>query len=126
VEVVAHWEGGYRCRVPVRQFEVRADEAPQFGGDDTGPMPTELFLASLAACFAMAVAHAAVKRRIQLGELSVAVRGTYDGPRFSRLDVEVRCDHPREELEMLVTRARSFCYVSNTLRGGPEVVYSVV
>lgn len=125
MEVVSHWEGGYRCRTEMRGFSVPADEAPEFGGDDAGPMPTELFLASLASCFAMAVAHAAKKRGITLPDLAVAVRGHYDGPRFDRLVIEVRSGHRRDELEKLVERAKSFCYVSNTLRGGAELTFAL-
>ena len=47
MEVVATWEGGYQCRVAVRQFEIVSDEPPTAGGADAGPTPTELFLASL-------------------------------------------------------------------------------
>ncbi|MGH2707718.1 MAG: OsmC family protein [Actinomycetota bacterium] len=116
MEVTAYWEGGYRCRMPVRVFEVQADEPPDCGGADAGPTPTELFLSSLASCFAMAVAHAARKRGVELADLAVRVRGHYQGLRFNSIVVEVLSSHPREELEALVQRARSYCYVSNTLR----------
>jgi organic hydroperoxide reductase OsmC/OhrA len=115
-EVVATWEGGYRCRVQARQFEFAADEPPSAGGDDAGPTPTELFLASLASCFTMALFHVARKRDIALPGFEVAVSGTYDGPRFSRLRVEVRPSSDVEALPELVERALTVCYVSNTLR----------
>jgi hypothetical protein len=49
MEVTAYWDGDMQVRIPVRDFEVRSDEPPQYGGEDTAPMPTELFLSSLAA-----------------------------------------------------------------------------
>lgn len=125
MEVTAYWEGGYRCRVPVRDFDVVSDEPPQVGGRDEGPAPTELFLSSLAVCFAMAMYHAARKREIELPDLAVKVTGTYEGLKFVRLDIEVLSTHPRAELEGLLDRASSYCYVSNTLRHGPELRYSV-
>lgn len=115
-EVVATWEGGYRCRVRSRQFEIDADEPPSAGGEDAGPTPTELFLASLASCFTMALFHVARKRDITLPGFEVAVSGTYDGPRFSRLRVEVRPSSDIETLAELVEQALTVCYVSNTLR----------
>lgn len=125
MEITAYWEGGYRCRVPIRSFEVRADEPPEAGGTDAGPMPTELFLASLAVCFTMAVHHAARKRGMELPDLAVRVRGDYEGLRFSRLRVEIHSRHSREELEAILELAISYCYVSNTLREKPEMDFVV-
>ena len=123
LEVVAHWEGGYRCRVPVRQFEIVVDEPPSAGGTDAGPMPTELFLSSLASCFTLSVYHAARKRSIELPDLSVRVRGRYRGLRFERITVEVASTHPRDELQALIEPAIRTCYVSQTLRERPDVEY---
>lgn len=125
MEVTAHWEGGYLCRVPVRQFEVVADEPPEYGGEDAGPAPTELFLASLATCFTMSVAYAARKMGVVLPDLAVTVRGHYRGPRFDRIRVEVSSSHPRAALDELVEKAAGYCYVSMTLRNAPEIEFAV-
>ncbi|CAN5181135.1 OsmC family protein [soil metagenome] len=111
--------------MPVRQFELLADEPPKSGGTDTGPMPTELLLCSLASCFAMAVAYAAGERDLQLRDLLVHVDGEYDGARFGSLRVEVQSSHAREELEDLVRAAKRYCYISNTLARSPELEYTV-
>ena len=78
-------------------------------------MPTELFLASLAACFTLAVAHVARKWGVELPDLAVRAHGEYEGPRFRRIRVEVLSNHPRQELDSFIERAVSYCYVSNTL-----------
>ena len=75
-----------------------------------------MFLASLASCFTLALAHVARKRQIELPDISVRVVGTYDGPKFVHVRVEVTSSHPREELEKLAERASAVCYVSNTIR----------
>jgi uncharacterized OsmC-like protein len=124
VEITASWEGGYRCRVPIRGFEVLVDEPTDSGGTDTGPKPTELLLASLGACFAMAVAHAVRKRGRELADVSVRVRGEYEGPRIARISVEARSSQP-ELVRSVLDRAIRFCYVSNTIIGGPEIEYRV-
>jgi putative redox protein len=127
VEVTAYWSGGYRCRLPIRQFQLLADEPESVaGGTDTGPMPTELLLASLASCFAMALAHVARKRRVEIPEdLAVTASGEHSGPSFAALRVEVRSAHPLDEIEALLDRAAALCYVSNTLRNRPPVEYAV-
>lgn len=123
MEVTAYWEGGYRARVPVRSFEVRSDEPPQSGGDDTAPMPTELFLSSLAVCFVLAVRHAARKRGFEPPDLAVRVDGKYDGLRFGRILVEVHSSE--ERVREVLDQAVDYCYVSNTLRNPPELEYRV-
>lgn len=124
-EVVAVWEGGYRCTVRARHFEVPTDEPPSSGGEDTGPMPTEVFLASLASCYCMAVYHVARKRGIDLGSLEVTVSGEYEGPRFRRLRIDVRPGSDVEDLPTLLERAFAVCYVSNTLRNPPRLEVAV-
>lgn len=132
MEIVATWEGGYRCRVAARQFEIVSDEPPTAGGEDAGPTPTELLLASLSTCFAMAIAHVARKRGLELPGYQVAVSGEYDGPRFRRVRVEVRPDGLVDGIEELIERALAVCYVSNTLRNplgfevalGDQVVFT--
>ncbi len=88
-------------------------------------MPTELFLASLASCFGMAVVHAGRKRGIDLPDVAVKVTGTYEGLRFARIRVEVISSHPREQLEPLLERAVSYCYVSNTLLHQPQMEFVI-
>lgn len=123
--ITSYWEGGYRCRIPVRGFEIIADEPPDEGGTDAGPAPTDLFLASLASCFTMAIYHAARKRGVELTDLAVRTTGHYEGLRYDEIQVVVVSSHSREELEAFVERAKTWCYVSNTLRDGLKLEYSI-
>ena len=125
LEVVAHWDGGYRCHLPVRQFEIVVDEPASAGGSNSGPMPTEVFLASLASCFTLSLYHAARKRSIELPDLSVKVTGRYKGLRFEHITVEASSTLPREQLQALVEPAIRTCYVSQTLKERPEIAYEV-
>jgi putative redox protein len=124
LEITATWEGGYRCRVSIRDFEVLADEPAASGGGDAGPRPTELLLASLGACFAMAVAHVARKRGLELADVDVRVRGEYQGARLARIAVAARSSQPELVRSLLDAAIRS-CYVSNTITGQPEISYRV-
>jgi putative redox protein len=118
----ARWEGGYRANVSVRQFRFVVDEPARFGGEDTGPMPTEYILVAISSCYAMALGHVARKRDIALGPLTVRAVATYDGPSFSSIDLEVEFDdEPPPEIDELVARASKVCYVSNTLTRSPTL-----
>jgi uncharacterized OsmC-like protein len=126
LEVTATWEGGYACHVDARQHRIPVDEPESAGGDDGGMMPTEVFCASLASCFCMAIAH--VARRDGEAEpkgLTVDVRAVRAGRelRYGELVVTARAAVPDEQLESLVTRARRVCWVSNTLAKPPAIEY---
>jgi putative redox protein len=116
--VTSAWHGGYHCSVEAGSFTIDVDEPAEVGGTDLGPQPTDLFLASVASCFTLAISHAARKRSIELTDLSVSVTGTYDGLRFSAVQVRALVGAPASEIDRLVQAAERVCYVTNTLRSG--------
>ena len=109
--------------VPFRPegFDRVVDEPPSSGGTGTGPMPTEYLLAALASCYALALNWAAGKRGITLPDLVVTATGTYDGPKFCRLQLNGACDAPAEQVERLLEPALRVCYVSNTIALSPPI-----
>jgi uncharacterized OsmC-like protein len=121
LSVDATWEGGYRCTVKARDHVMIVDEPVHAGGGDAGPQPTEVYLASVASCFALAVYHVARKRSIELPDLRVRAVGEYKGLGFAKVRVEVSSSYPQTELEPLLQRASSFCYVSNTMRAVDDI-----
>jgi putative redox protein len=123
--VVARYEGGWRCRVQAGGFELIVDEPPGSGGTGTGPMPTEYLLAAMASCYTLALNWAAQKRGVTLPGLAVAATGTYDGPKFRRLQLTVTCDAPAEQVEPLLQPALRVCYVSNTIALSPPIEVSL-
>src|SRR5918911_5362170 len=97
--VEATWEGGPGRGVATRQFRIKIDEPADAGGGDTGPQPSEVFLASLAGCFTLALYHEAKKRDIELPDITVRATGTYQGPGFIGLAVEVKSGADRDVVE---------------------------
>jgi organic hydroperoxide reductase OsmC/OhrA len=121
LSVEATWEGGYSCTVAARQFRIKIDEPEHAGGGDTGPQPSEVFLASLAGCFTLALYHEAKKRSIDLPDISVRATGTYQGPGFVALALEVKSGADHDVIESLIEPAKRVCYVSNTIRNVSDV-----
>jgi putative redox protein len=120
--VRTRWDGGMRAITQAGGFEIVVDEPEVSGGTNTGPQPTDLLLASVSSCFALAMAFAAKKSGIELVGLSVEAVGSYQGPRFARIVVSITSDNPRETLEELLPDAQRVCYVTNTLRHQPELI----
>lgn len=120
------WHGGYHCSVEAGSFTIEVDEPEEVGGTDLGPQPTDLFLASIASCYTLALSYAARKRSIELTDLSVRATGEYDGLQFGAVHVEARIGAPEAELERLVEAAERVCYVTNTLRSGVRLTTQAV
>ena len=119
--VHVQWMGQYRTTINIRgvhQFD--GDETPEYGGNDSGPMPTEFFLASVASCMCLAVSHMAQKRRIKLENIEVNANAEKDMEifRFKKLHLEIQADLPSKKLQSLVQQAKKYCFVSNTIIEG--------
>jgi uncharacterized OsmC-like protein len=97
------------------------DEPVDKGGTGRGPMPTDLLLASLSSCYALAVAWVARTQGVELPDLEVTATGTYDGPGFSSLVLTVESSLPDDALTALLEPATRACYVSNTFARVPTV-----
>jgi uncharacterized OsmC-like protein len=88
-------------------------------------MPTDLLLASLSSCYALALAWAARKRGFELPDLEVTATGTYAGQRFAALELTVTTSLSAERVRPLLEPARRVCYVSNTLMHTPPITVSL-
>ena len=96
------------------------------GGTGLGPMPTDLLLASLSSCFALALVWAAGKRDVALPDLEVTATGQYEGQKFGALLLSVRTGADPDLVTPLLERAKRVCYVSNTFAHVPEIAVEVV
>ncbi len=123
--VSARWDGDLRAVVDTGRFHLIVDEPESAGGTGRGPQPTDLLLASVVSCFAIAMAYVAEKFSTDLPDLQVTATGTYDGPRFSAIAISLASTAAREALEQLIPQAKRVCYVTNTLRQSPEITVGV-
>lgn len=120
---VAHL-GGDRFDITIRGHVIRTDQPVGDGGEDTGPTPTELFVASLAGCVAF-YARRYLKRH-DLPTEGLAVEADFRmGSRPARVArIEVRLTIPdgvpAERREALLAVA-SHCTVHNSLTSVPEI-----
>lgn len=122
--VHAQWQQGWLCDITAGEFALRADEPISVpGGTNQGPQPTELLLAAVASCFSLALAHSARKRSVELDHLSVDATGYYDGPSFRAIRIAASIGCQPDQVDGLMRSAERVCYVTNTLRGGVELIF---
>ncbi len=127
IEAKAEWKKNYQIGVQVRQFELSADEPPKYNGEDTGMMPTELFISSLASCFCLALVYAANKKRMKINDMRVNVSSEADTKNliYKKLIVKVKSSNSETQLESLIGLAKKYCYVSNTISQSCSIEYEI-
>lgn len=95
MRVVARRREGFAHEVEIEGgHSLVSDEPESAGGTDTGPSPTRLLAASLAACTAITVEMYADRKGWDVGALVVDVETSYEGPAPTRFDVTL--DFPSE------------------------------
>ena len=114
--------GGDRHRITVRGHEIVVDQPQDAGGDDAGPTPTDLFVASLASC----VAHYA-RRGLGPEGAGPSVRCSWrmsETPPWRVVAIRIDVLLPAGTSDARVAavrRAVTHCTVHNTLNQPPVV-----
>ncbi len=121
--LVTH-DAGDRFAIEIRGHTVVVDQPEDIGGDDEGPTPTELFVASLAGCVGFYVRRYLARHRLDATGLRVEVAWDM-ASKPSRvgevtLRVVVPAGVPEERRAGLLAQA-SHCTVHNTLHRPPPV-----
>jgi putative redox protein len=126
MRVVARRRDGFAHDVEVEGgHTVRVDEPRGNGGTDTGPSPTRLLAASLAACTAVTIEMYAERKGWELGAVEVEADVEYDGYMPASFAVTLRLpeglgDAQRERLLAIAAK----CPVHRALSGETEVTIS--
>jgi uncharacterized OsmC-like protein len=119
---------GDRFAIGVRDHLITVDQPLTDGGEDTGPTPTELFVASLASCVGFYARR--YLARHDLPTAGLTVRAHYSlGERPARvtsiqIDLELPDGVPSERIGALLAVA-SHCTVHNSLAEPPEVTIAL-
>ena len=114
---------GFAHRVEVDGHELIADEPEEDGGTNTGPSPTRLLTASLAACTSITVVMYADRKGWDVGDLEVSADFERP-PRGEPARFEVTLRLPSSLSEEQVERIKVIagkCPVHRTLVGEVEV-----
>src|SRR6202049_4004582 len=90
VNVRSENQGGFRSVVKVRDFTLIIDQPKGFGGSNTGPKPSEVLLAALAACQEITWRLYADALGIPLDSIEVELDGLQDLRGFLDVDPKTR------------------------------------
>jgi len=124
-DIFVRHEQGDRFTISIRGHEVTIDQPVEDGGDDMGPTPSELFVASLAGCVGFFAERFMVRHDIAVEGLEVHATYAYaeDAPsRVASIDVQltIPATFPASKIPTLM-RVVDHCTVHNSLRQTPQV-----
>lgn len=127
MKVVASRGEGLRFDLRSADHALVSDQRPGSGGGGAGPMPSELFLWAVGACFGQAVAHVATRMRVPLPGLRVEVDGTKDlsAFRFSTVVVAVEARCEAGTLERIAELAKKLCFVTRSISTSVDVRFEL-
>lgn len=123
MRVVARRREGFAHDVEIDGgHTVLVDEPLAAGGTDTGPTPTRLVAAGLAACTAVTMEMYAQRKGWEIGKVEVEVDVEYDGPAPTSFAVTVRLPEglSEEQRERLLVIAAK-CPVHKALANATPV-----
>jgi putative redox protein len=121
-------EGGDRLTIRVRGHSMQADQPAADGGGDSGPTPTEIFVAGLAACIAYYAERFLRRSGLSTKGLEVACDYTWAAGsphRVGAIDVSVDAPGLTDERRDAFARVIDHCTVHNTLRQPPIITLDV-
>src|SRR5512132_765612 len=118
-------QAGDRCQLQVRGHRLLCDQPVADGGTDQGPTPTELFVASLAACVGFYARRFLARHHLETAGLRVETAFTTSPDRPARvatITLRLLLPQPLEENRRRALLAVvDHCTVHNSLRISPEV-----
>jgi putative redox protein len=122
LRIVARRRQGYAHDVEVDGHELRVDEPPEAGGEDSGPRPTTLLGASLAGCIAITVEMYAQRKGWDVGQVEVDVEMAYEGVVPTNFEVGLKLpDNLDEEQKRRLLVIATKCPVHKVLAGEAHV-----
>lgn len=116
--------GGDRFEIGMRQHRVQVDQPVADGGEDSGPTPTELFVASLAGCVGFYARRYLARHDLPTEGLGVEARYTMANRPARVAAIEVTIELPTavpEASRAALLAVVNHCTVHNTLRDPPAV-----
>ena len=138
VAIESRNQGGFRSEVSIRHFTMTVDQPKGFGGDNSGPKPSEVLLAALASCQEITYRLYAAAMEVPLDGVRVELVGTQDlrgflgtdektPAGFQKIEGTIHLDSPADDatLARLQDMVDRHCPVLDDLRRPVDVALTV-
>lgn len=117
-------EKNKRFKIEIRNHAIYSDMHKEDGGEDSAMSPSELFMASLAACVGMIIHTYCTKHNLKSEGISVSAVPTMDKDPIRikniAIDIELPEDFPENRRDAVLKVAK-MCPIHNTLEHKLEI-----
>ncbi|HLD35122.1 MAG TPA: OsmC family protein [Planctomycetota bacterium] len=129
MEMNISYTGGMRFDAQTRTHTIIVDQPKEGGGQDTGPTPPELFVASLGTCIGVYALWFCQKRKIPYEGMKVSIDWSKSTTPPARVDlieakIELPQGCPAEHKAHLIESVEK-CMVHNSIIQAPEITITV-
>ena len=131
-EISVVWKGDMAFEARIDGHSILMDASPAVGGQNLGPTPKPLLMASLGGCTGMDVISLARKMRQEVESLEIKIKGTIadEHPmRYTAIHlvyvfkgVNLEADKLQKAIDLSQDK---YCGVNATLKGSVEMSYSI-
>lgn len=121
-EIVMSFPGGRKVLAKVGKHEILTDQPVKSGGDDAGPSPYDLFIASIGACAGFYALAFFQKRELATDGLRVVARPRSEEGTLADVEIEVTLpdDFP-EKYRTPLLRSIEACSVKKAIQAQPTI-----
>jgi putative redox protein len=124
-QITVRSRGGDRYEIDIREHRLVVDQPVDGGGTDTGPTPTELFVASVASCAAHYAGRFLARHGVDADGLGVTCSFEFATDRPARVgSIDMTLEVPAGLPDSALDRLRAVvehCTVKNSLVRPPDV-----
>ncbi|MFO8109134.1 MAG: OsmC family protein [Thermoplasmata archaeon] len=102
------------------------DETPDIGGENAGPTPGRLLVASTLNCLMASLLFCVNKKRVEMTDLQGEIRGTVERVegrwRVTKMDAVLRPEvEDPEKIQKCIEIFQNYCIVTESVRNGIDV-----
>lgn len=126
--MIIEYQGGMKFDAYVRGHKIIADQPEDQKGNNQGPTPAELFVASVGTCIGVYALSYCQKHKIPYEKMKIKLRWekAFSPARISYIEVEILLPHgcPEEHKKPLLDQAKK-CFVHNTITQQPPLPVNI-
>lgn len=128
-----NWAGHLKAKVKIRNFpEITLDEGNYFKGENLGPNPGEVLLASVGGCLVMTFSYLAQKMKVPLEGLTIDLEGAVTKPEGAwritelRASLAVEADPSRTPaIKELFEKFKWYCPITQSVIKGIPIEFDL-
>lgn len=127
MKIEAKFLADYKFELISDHLSITSDQSPEYGGDGAGPMPSELFLWSIASCIGQSIVHIMRKIQESISDLTLSVEGKKhpDQFRYRKIIISINGSYPEDRFQEIVRMATDHCFITRSLSEDIEIQIKV-